>query len=115
DPVIHFDWGYGAPAAGIGADTFSVRWTGQIEAEKTETYTFHTRSDDGVRLWVNDQLIIDNWTIHAPTTNTGSIDLIAGQKYDIRLEYFDQYNGAVSQLSWSSPTTPKQIIPQERL
>ena len=53
DPTVDFDWGTGSPAAAIGADTFSVRWTGQVQAPFSGTYTFYTVSDDGVRLWVN--------------------------------------------------------------
>src|SRR5262249_41356394 len=62
DPTVDFDWGSGSPDASIGADTFSVRWTGQVQAPSSEIYTFTTTSDDGVRLWINGQLVIDNWT-----------------------------------------------------
>ena len=58
DPTVNFDWG-AAPAAGIGADTFSVRWTGQVKPQFSQTYTFYTQSDDGVRLWVNGQLLVE--------------------------------------------------------
>src|SRR4029453_18618114 len=53
DPTVNFSWGSGSPASAIGVDTFSARWTGQIEAPYTGAYTFYTVSDDGVRLWVN--------------------------------------------------------------
>ena len=53
DPTVNFDWGVGSPAPAIGVDTFSARWTGQVQPQFTETYTFYTQSDDGVRLWVN--------------------------------------------------------------
>ena len=115
DPTVNFDWGAGAPAPGIGADTFSVRWTGQVQAQFSQTYTFYTTSDDGVRLWVNGQLIIDNWTDHAPTENSGTIALTAGQRYDIRMEFYENGGGAVAKLSWSGPSTPKAIIPQSQL
>src|ERR1700742_5135083 len=61
DPVINFEWAAGSPAPGIGPDTFSVRWTGQIAAETTGKYTFYTRANDGARLWINGQLITDTW------------------------------------------------------
>lgn len=115
DATVNFDWGNGSPAANIGADTFSVRWTGQVEARFNETYTFYTTSDDGVKLWVNNQLIIDNFRDQAPTEVSGSISLLAGQKYDIRLEYYEKGGGAVSRLAWSSPSTAKQIIPTSQL
>ena len=56
DPTVNFDWGSGSPAPAIGADTFSARWTGQVQPQFSETYTFYTQSDDGVRLWVNNVL-----------------------------------------------------------
>src|SRR3954468_13749784 len=49
DPTINFNWGTGTPVAGIGADTFSVRWSGQVLAQKTERYTFYVNSDDGAK------------------------------------------------------------------
>ena len=56
DPIVAFTWGAGSPAAAIAADTFSARWTGQVQAQFTQVYTFYTQSNDGVRLWVNGQL-----------------------------------------------------------
>jgi hypothetical protein len=115
DPEINFDWGSGGPVAGIGADTFSVRWRGQVQAQFTETYTFYTQSNDGVRLWVNGRRIINNWSTHSSTENSGTITLTAGQRYDIRMEYFENLNLAVAKLSWSSPSTPKSIVPRSQL
>jgi hypothetical protein len=115
DSTINFDWGNGAPAGTMGVDTFSARWTGQVQPQFSETYTFTTRSDDGVRLWVNGQKIIDNWTVHAPTEDNGSIALAAGVKYDIRLEYYEEGFGAQLSLMWSSPSTSKNLIPQSQL
>ena len=115
DTTINFDWGDGSADPAIGPDTFSARWTGQVLAQKTETYTFYTMSDDGVRLWVNDQQIINNWTDHPPTENSGQIALTAGAMYDIKMEYYENFGGAAAKLSWSSPTTTKQIIPQTQL
>src|SRR5206468_1880792 len=84
DPKVDFDWGNGSPDTRIGPDTFSVRWTGQVQAQYTDTYTFYTQSDDGVRLYVNNQLIIDNFTDHGPTENSATINLIAGRNYPIK-------------------------------
>lgn len=115
DPRVNFDWGAGAPDPFIGPDDFSVRWEGQVWAGYSETYTFYTLSDDGVRLWVNNQLLIDNWSYHGPTENSASINLVRGQKYNIKLEYFEGGGGATMKLSWSSPSQTKQIIPEDRL
>jgi glucose/arabinose dehydrogenase len=115
DPTVNFTWGSGSPAPSIGADTFSARWTGQVEAQFTGVYTFYTQSDDGVRLWVNGQQIINNWTDHAPTENSGTIQLTAGQRYDIRMEFYENGGGATARLSWSSASVPKAVVPTTRL
>lgn len=115
DPSINFNWNDGSPAPSLPPDLFSVRWTGQVQPQHSETYTFYTYSDDGVRLWVNGQLLIDNWTNHAPTEDFGTITLNAGQRYDIRMEYYEFNGGATSQLLWSSPSQSKEIIPENYL
>ena len=115
DSTVNFDWGTGSPDASIGVDTFSARWTGQVETPFSQTYTFYTVSDDGVRLWVNGQLLIDNWTDHAPTENSGTITLSAGQRYNLQMDFYENGGGAVAQLSWSSPSIAKEIIPQSQL
>lgn len=115
DGTINFDWGSGTPNPAVGADTFSARWVGQVQATRGETYTFYTQSDDGVRLWVNGQQLINNWTDHGVTENRGTIALTAGQKYDIRLEYYENGGDAVAKLLWSSPSIAKQVIPASQL
>ena len=114
DPTVNYDWTNHAPP-GIGPDTWSARWSGRVKPANSETYTFHTTSDDGVRLWVGGKLIIDNWTDHAPTENQGTITLTAGQLYDVRMEYYENGGGAVAKLWWSSARQGKQIVPQSRL
>jgi fibronectin type 3 domain-containing protein len=115
DATVNFDWGSGSPDPSMGADQFSVRWTGQVQPLYSETYTFKTNSDDGVRLWVDGQSVIDNWTDHAPTIDTGTIALSAGVKYDIQLDFYENGGGAVIQLSWSSASQAEEIIPQSQL
>ena len=115
DATVNFDWKSGGRAADLPANNFSVRWTGQVRPQYSEEYTFYTRSDDGVRLWVNGEPLINNWTDHAATEDQGKITLQAGQKYDIRLEYYEKGGQAVCQLRWSSASQPKQVVPQPRL
>lgn len=115
DPQVDFDWGGAAPAPGIGADEFSATWTGQALPNTTEVYTFYTESDDGVRLWINGALVIDQWIAHGSREDTGSVSLVAGQAVDLRMEYWQGWGGAVARLSWSSPTLLKQVIPQVQL
>jgi hypothetical protein len=115
DVTVDFDWGGGSPDASISSDHFSARWTGQVQPQYSETYTFYTNTDDGVRLWVDGKLLIDTWQDQGPTEWSGTIDLSAGQKYDLRMEYYENDGGAVAKLLWSSASRGKQIIPQERL
>jgi hypothetical protein len=116
DATVNFDFGGVSPAAGVNADNFSARWTGQVEAPVTGSYTFSTVSDDGVRLWVNGVQVINNWTDHAPTLDNGAaITLTAGQKYDIRMEFFESAGGAVARLLWAYPGQAQQVVPQTRL
>jgi Glycosyl hydrolase family 9/Legume lectin domain/PA14 domain len=115
DAAVNFDWGNGSPDAAIAADTFSARWSGQVLAQYSETYTFYTTGDDGIRLTVNGQQLINGWKDQAPTEYSGSIQLIAGQKYDIQLEYFENGGGAVAKLAWSSASQARQIIPKAQL
>ena len=117
DATVNFDWGTNSPAPGtINADNFSVRWTGQVEAPVSGNYYFSTSTDDGVRLWVNGVQLINDWNGHPPVTNNGaSVAMNAGQKYTIRMEYFDGAIGAVARLMWAYPGQGQQIIPQNRL
>jgi hypothetical protein len=113
DPTVNFVWGSGQPDGSVWPDGFSARWTGQVQPQFTETYTFIAQVDDGVRLWVNGQLVIDQWNNWG--RYAGTITLNAGQKYDIRMEYREVNNHAQAQLLWSSASQPEQAIPQERL
>jgi glucose/arabinose dehydrogenase len=115
DQTVNFDFGTGSPNASIGKDTFSIRWTGKVEAQYNETYTFYTTTDDGVRLWVNGQQVIDNFRDQVATEVSGNIALEAGKKYDIRLDYYEKTGQAVSKLAWSSTSQVKEIIPKSQL
>ncbi len=115
DPVVDFAWGGGPAHPDLPADQFSVRWTGRIRPDRDGVYTFHTRSDDGVRLWVAGRLLIGNWTSHGTTEDTGSIELAGGKSYAIKLEYYEQGGGATMQLLWSRPGLETVVIPQARL
>ena len=113
DGPIDFDWGGGNPGVpGIGADDFAVRWDGLLRVTSSGNYQFQTVSDDGVRLWVDGNLVIDNWTDHAATTDTsGNVALTAGQVYDIRLEFYENGGQAVIRLRWGPSGGPFAPIP----
>ena len=117
DPTINFNWNNNSPDPSITQTDYTVRWIGSVQPQFNETYTFYTTTDDGVRLWVNNQSVplIDKWIDQAPTEWSGSIPLVAGQRYNIRMDYYQNQGGAVAYLSWSSPSTTKIIIPQTQL
>ena len=115
DPNVNFDWGTGAPDPAMEPEEFSVRWTGQVTAPATGTYTFHVITDDGVRLYVDNQLLIDKWVGQGATEWTGTIALTAGKKYDIRMEYYDYIKTAVAKLLWTRPPGTKEVIPRSSL
>jgi len=90
---------------------WSARWTGFIESPATGEFAFHTFSNDGIRLWVNGQKLVDDWTDHGEKEDTGRIALEAGKRYAVKLEYF--YNGGqgVSKLWWTPPGAQKAVVP----
>lgn len=115
DSTINFNWGTGSTTAEIPADYFGIEWVGQIKAEYSEKYTFYTVTDDGIRLWVNNILIIDNWTDHPKTENQGSIDLEANKRYNIKIQYYEKSVQALVSLLWSSKSQIKEVVPQMSL
>lgn len=121
DPTVNFNWGDQSPLVVVHsqekfpANNFSVRWSGQVRSRYSETYTFRTVSDDGVRLWVRGKKIIDNWTDHAAATDAGLINLKAGSWYPIVLEFYEKTGLARIELYWSSASQRQEIVPQECL
>jgi alpha-D-xyloside xylohydrolase len=109
DQKIDLNWGNGPPLKGMVPDKFSVRWTGQLIAPETGKYTLNTLSDDGVRLYMDERTIIDQWQDQAPLITSGKIFLEAGKKYDVKLEYYENRMGAVIQLRWILPSEQKAI------
>jgi PA14 domain/Chitobiase/beta-hexosaminidase C-terminal domain len=115
DPTINFNWNTNSPDPSMATNNYTVRWTGMVQPLFNETYTFSTTTDDGVRLWVNGQLLVDHWVPQSPTTWSGQIALNALQLYPIEMDYFQAGGGAIAQLAWNSPSTGQGIIPQSQL
>jgi len=113
DPTIDFNWGTGSPNLAVNSDNFSVRWTGQISPLYSEPYTFSADANDHIRVWINDQLLIDRWD--KPVELNSTINLDAGQNYNIRVEYAEISGDASAKLQWSSPSQSKEVIPQNQL
>jgi hypothetical protein len=97
DPVINFDWGWDAPAEGLPANQFAVRWTGAFDFEPGR-YRFTTTTDDGVRLYIDDKLVLSNWRPMRGTRYV-TVPLSAG-RHTIRMEYFEAMQAAKAQLNW---------------
>jgi hypothetical protein len=121
---INFNWAASSPepnirsqVAVIPVDNFSVRWTGFIEPLYTEAYTFFVNRNDGARLWVNGQQIINAWTntTNAVETSSTAITLTAGVRVPITLEYYEATGNAQVSLSWQSARQTKQIVPSSAL
>ena len=112
---IDYNWANQAPEGLSVKDNFSVRWSGQVMSKYNEVYTFVTRSDDGVRLFVGNKLLIDDWTDHAVLERKTRVQLQAGVKYDITLEYYERTGQASVKLLWKSASQPLEVIPSTSL
>ena len=114
--TINFNWGANGPAANVGKTNFTVRWTGTVQPQFSETYSFITAADDGVRLFINGQLLIDDWLDKTSVSSkTNTLSLVAQRLYNIELDYYQKTNNASVSLLWSSPSTPQAIVPQTQL
>jgi len=114
DPVIDFIWDGTTPSADID-NPFSVIWTGQVTPRYTDTYTFKTVNDDGVRLWVDNRLVIDDWNDHGPQERTGTIGLQQNSTVSVWLEYYNGGGPGTVTLSWESNQQPDELIPQAQM
>jgi plastocyanin len=116
DNTVDFDWGVKRATKLTPADNFFVRWEGTVTPQFSERYRFRMRADGGVRLWINDTLIVDDWvTWKFPIYRSGTADLQAGVPATIKLEYFDTTGAASCCLRWSSPARTVEVIPQAKL
>jgi len=114
DPIIDVDYGSASPEPNlVDADWFSVRWRGELQVAFSEVYTFYTRANDGSRLWIDEKLIVDKWAWVNMVTDTRSepIELVAGQRYSIRMELFNEDGDSEAHLFWESASQPKAVVP----
>lgn len=115
DDGINFDWGVDSPGGAVPVDMFSARWTGDLVADYTEKYTFTISGDNGYRLWINNSLVLDNWLpIGTGGTKNVKVNMTAGQRVPIKVEYYEQWGGAGILLWWNSTSTPMSIIPADK-
>lgn len=105
DKELYFDWGGDSPFKNEKwkEDIFSVRWTGKVKAPMTGNFIFDLISDDGVRFWLDDKLVIDHWTDHAPESREYEVQLTAGKEYKVKIEFYENGGGAVCKFGWTLP------------
>ncbi|HIE52434.1 MAG TPA: hypothetical protein EYP85_11800 [Armatimonadetes bacterium] len=114
DAEINFWWEF-APLPELPADHFAVRWTGLLEAPTGGCYVLATENDDGVRLWLDGRLMVDDWIRHPSAENRVEVDLAAGWHL-LRIEYFDALGAGTMRLLWQPPTAAElTLVPPERL
>jgi YVTN family beta-propeller protein len=115
--AIDFNWASRSPGGSVPRERFSVRWTGFVVAPATGTYRFQTESDEGIRVWIGGLSIVDDWGPHAVATATsGNVNLVAGQRYAIQVDYYENKGQAVARLRWRTPGNATFVaVPADRL
>uniref|UniRef100_A0A832DFI2 Beta-glucosidase n=1 Tax=Ignavibacterium album TaxID=591197 RepID=A0A832DFI2_9BACT len=98
DTTINFSWEWDSSFDDFPSDNFSVRWSGYLKVDKTDTYTIDVSTDDGVRLFIDDKLVIDDWNDHAEMTNSYTLNLEAEKFYKIKLEFYENGGAAICKL-----------------
>lgn len=115
DATIDFDWGESKPEKSIAKDNFTVRWTGTLEAERSEAYTLAITADDEARVWIDQHLLIDSFSAKTAPGGTATLALHAGIPVDLVVEYRENAARAAVHLSWSSASHPSAVIEQRFL
>tara|TARA_B100001142_G_scaffold136277_1_gene137724 strand:- start:494 stop:4462 length:3969 start_codon:yes stop_codon:yes gene_type:complete len=111
DDVINFDFGNGSPDNSIPNDDYQIRWTTTLDIETSGEYNFRSYTDDGVRLYIDNELIIDYWQDQGPTSRNGSINLSEGS-HECVMEYYENGGGAVASLYWTPPGGNESLVLQ---
>ena len=108
DKAVDFNWGRG-PAPGVRAENFSVRWTGSLKPRTSGEYTLGFTGDDGYRLWLDGNLLVEDWRDHLPATAFAKVSLEAGRSYEVKIEYYQGKGAAVARLEWTTPGQDVQL------
>ena len=120
DGTVNFSWlnatNGGSPGAGVNGNYFSTRWMGEVLPEHSQIYTFFFTADDAARMWVNGKLLVNQWPRSGGATEfSGTIELVAGVRYPILVEFYELSGDARAELRWQSANLAKEIIPMTRL
>ena len=115
DPEVDFYWSNQRPAPQVDHSSFSAKWEGWVEPPFNGDYTFEIIADDGVRVWINNVLVIDQWQDQASSTYSSIVNLTAWDMVPIRVEYYQNKVFARAELRWTHANFSKEIIPQRFL
>jgi hypothetical protein len=116
DEQVDFSWGASSPDPSLNHGTFGARWVGLLTVPSSDDYRFVVRANDGVRLWIDKQLLIDDWEDQPVGDRAATISLKSGQAHTVRLEYYQATASAPEiHLSWSSSSAPTSIVPTNAL
>jgi beta-glucosidase len=108
DSMVNFAWGFSGVSPQL-VKNYSVRWTGVLVPSETADYVISFTGQDGYRVWLDDNLIVEDWTRHRPaTTGNKQVHLESGQVYAIKIEYFQTIRGAEARFTWSIPGRQEQ-------
>lgn len=108
DATIDFNWDYEGPAPGLPQEYYCVRWTGALRAPATGTYTFHITTDDGMRVWLGNKQLFNEWRPQVPSTFSTRVKLTAGEFYSLRVEYYQLRFQAQARLTWEPPNLDRR-------
>lgn len=115
DPRADFRWTLNSPGRGIPFDWFSARWTGTLVAPSGGVQRIAIEGNDGYRLWLDDVLVIDNWTKASYGTRTASVNMAAGSFHRVKLEYFESTGNARLKLLWDGGATQNTAALRRRI
>ena len=113
DPQVNFNWGTDSPGPSLPATNFSVRWSGSILTQEGGTYSFQTETGGGVHLWINNVLIINQWT--TPGTYVVPVTLAGNTRYAVKMEFVEKPGSAFSRLKWTKPGGAVVLVPKSQL
>jgi serine/threonine protein kinase len=115
DPDINWAWGRNGPAPEAPVDRFSIRWSGWLRAPEAGPHRLSFIGDDGVRIWIDRRLVIDDWRAHFPR-DIGALVELPVRAVPIRVEYFEDDQSAVASLRWIRPnSTVEEVVPRDCL
>lgn len=108
---LQFDWSEDAPAPNLTSG-FAARFIAELQPRFSETHTFRVRSNDRVRLLLDGKLLLDAWEPNEEGKASASIDLVAGRKYELEVEYVDDSDAPSLRVSWESASQSRIVVPQ---